>query len=84
MEPTGADNEFQRKKNKDSDNVERRLIREDGIALDTFQGKNRLSELDLRRRIRHDGAEGVGQHRDQDGKEKSVSQKGKGYHETWS
>lgn len=47
MKPAGGDEEFERDKNKDGEEVEGRLVGKNGIAFDTFQGEDGAAVSDF-------------------------------------
>lgn len=81
VEPARADEELERDEHKHGEDVEGRLVGEDGVALHAFEGQHGVAELDLGGRVRDDGAEGIGEHRHEDGEEEGVAEEGEGHHQ---
>lgn len=69
VEPARGDEPFEGDEDEDGENVEGWLVSEDGVAFDALECQDGMPELDFCECVADDGAEGVGQHGDEDGEE---------------
>lgn len=84
MEPSRADDEFERQKKEDGQEIERGLVSENSVRLDTFKREDSLSIVYLGCSVGGDVAKRIRQHGDEDGKEESVAKESKCDHDDGS